>query len=211
MLKKFCQTERFVLCCKGRVALQTIWKLFTLGTKICQRICFLMRPLIWVFFNDFKIGKKHQRRRCAWVGLTNFSKSRKTRGVRRQSCQQLKRMTPNIDGKVTNVKREREISSFILTFSLRAVRSYSMDRRYFPFLITAIKCQEVSSIPSFRRRDWTQFHRSNFPCVIDTCIFTCWNATVYAQFYFYFRSDAICFPADFSSQNKNWSVMRPGP
>ena len=39
------------------------------------------------------------------MGLTYFSKYRKTEGARRQSCQQLKVMTPNIDGKVTNVEK----------------------------------------------------------------------------------------------------------
>ena len=37
------------------------------------------------------------------MGLTYFSKSRKTKGARRQSWQQSKGMTLNIDGKVTNV------------------------------------------------------------------------------------------------------------
>ena len=39
------------------------------------------------------------------MGLTYFSKCRKTKGARRQSCQQSKGMTLNIDGKVTNVGR----------------------------------------------------------------------------------------------------------
>ena len=39
------------------------------------------------------------------MGLTYFSKSRKTKGARRQSCQQSKGMTLNVDGKVTNVGR----------------------------------------------------------------------------------------------------------
>ena len=34
-----------------------------------------------------------------------FQISKKNKGARRQSCQQLKRKTPNIDGKVTNVKK----------------------------------------------------------------------------------------------------------
>ena len=127
-------------------------------------------------------------------GLTNFSRSQKNRGARRQSCQQLKRMTPNIDDKVTN-ERARN------------------------FLTTVVKCREMSSIPSFRTwatlpirlvvsaeqrkteshcytvqphgkcRGWTQFHRSNFLSVIDACIFTL-NL-------FHFRSDTNWFCSQF--------------
>ena len=75
------------------------------GLKMCQHTCFLMRPLIFDFSKISKSGKKHQRCRCAWVRLTNFSKSRKTKRARRQSCQQLKRITPQIDGKVTKVRK----------------------------------------------------------------------------------------------------------
>ena len=128
-------------------------------------------------------------------------------------------------------EKEREISSFTLTFSLRAVRSYSMDRD-FPFpnyghqrseqysflqdlgntppifpVVSAEQRKPESHCytvrPHGKCRDCTQFHRSNFPCVIDAGIFACWNATVWCQFYFHFRSDAICFSADFSSQNRN--------
>ena len=88
-------------------------KLLTLRTKICRHTCFPMRPLICDYSKISKSEKKHQ--------------------TRRQSCQHLKRMTPNVDGKVTKLKKEREISSLTLTFSLRAVRSYSMDKRDFPF------------------------------------------------------------------------------
>ena len=35
--------------------------------------------------------------------------------------------------------------------------------------------------PHGKCRYWTQFHRSNFPCVIDACIFTCWNATFFSS------------------------------
>ena len=38
-----------------------------------------------------------------WSIFPNLKK--KNKGARRQSCQQLKRKTPNIDGKVTNVKK----------------------------------------------------------------------------------------------------------
>ena len=79
-------------------------KLFTLGTKICRRISFRMRTHICDFSKIPKSGKKHQRYRCAWMGLTYCSKYRKTEGARRQSCQQLKGMTPSIDGKVTKVE-----------------------------------------------------------------------------------------------------------
>ena len=176
--------------------------LFTLGTESVNTHSFLIRPLICEFSKISKSWKKkHQRRLCASVGQTNFSKSRKIKGARCQSCQQLKKVTPNIDDKVSKVKKS-EISSFTLTFSLRAVRSYSMDGRDFLFpyyghqmprsekyffvqepgqhrhpqfgLMWAPN-KEESLLPC---RDWTKFHRLNFPCVIDACIFSRWNATV---------------------------------
>ena len=76
--------------------------LITLGIKICQHTSFLMRPLTC---NFLKISNREKTSKTPVYlgGLTNFSKSQKNRGARRQSCQQLKRMTPNIDDKVTNV------------------------------------------------------------------------------------------------------------
>ena len=53
-------------------------------------------------------------------------------------------------------------------------------------------------------RDRTQFHCSNFHCVVDTYIcctfvvtFHCWNATVWAQFIFISGLKQIDFPANF--------------
>ena len=40
--------------------------------------------------------------------------------------------------------------------------------------------------------------------------FTCWNATVWAQFIFISGLKQIDFPADFFKPKKTWSVIRPG-
>ena len=64
----------------GSHSRQFCGKLFTLGSKICQLICFQMRLLAsFVIFKNFKIEKKHQRRPCAWLGLTNFPNLEKPR------------------------------------------------------------------------------------------------------------------------------------
>ena len=137
-----------------------------------------------------------------------FFQISKTKVARRQSCQQLKRMTPNIDGKVTNVKKSAEFHRSHWRFYCVQFEATTWTRKIFLFLITAIKCQEVNSIPSFmtwatypqfgllwapnKENLWvtvTLFGRmvsvvtelnftSQISHVIDACIFTRWNATV---------------------------------
>ena len=167
-----------------------------------------MRPLICDFSN-FQSREKTSKTPMCLGGLSNVSKSRRTKGARRQSWQRLKRIAPNLDGKVTHVKKS-EFPSFTRMSSLRAVRSYSMDRRDFPFLKYGHQMprseqysflQDLSNTPPIwpvasaeqrkpdsycylvrphsKCRDWIQFHRSNFPYVIDACIFTCWNENVF--------------------------------
>ena len=176
--------------------------LFTLGTESVNTPSFLIRPLICEFSKISKLWKKkHQRRLCASVGQTNFSKSRKIKGARCQSCQQLKKVTPNIDDKVSKVKRERNFiiytDVFIASgsklqhgrarFSLSLLRPSNAKKwevflpsgpgqhRHPQFGLMWAPNKEESLLPC---RDWTKFHRLNFPCVIDACIFSRWNATV---------------------------------
>ena len=94
--------------------------------------------------------KKHQRRLCASVGQTNFSKSRKIKGARCQSCQQLKKVTPNIDDKVSKVKKRAKFHHLHWRFHCVRFEATAWTGEIFPFLTTAIKCQEVRSISSFR-------------------------------------------------------------
>ena len=149
-------------------------------------------PHLW-FFKNFKIGKKHQRRQFAWMGLTNFSKSRKTQGARRQSGQQLNWLPI-------------ETASFILTFSLRAVRSYSMDRRDFPFPYYDHKIPRSEQYSFLQElgnhmwsRDWRlQFHLMNCDRI----------SSILFQFLVWCN---LIFQPIFSRQHKNWSAMRPGP
>ena len=94
--------------------------------------------------------KKHQRRLCASVGQTNSSKSRKIKGGRRQSCQQLKKVTPNIDDKVSKVKKRAKFHHLHWRFHCVRFEATAWTGEIFPFLTTAIKYQEVRSISSFR-------------------------------------------------------------
>ena len=57
-------------------------------------------------------------------------------------------MTSDIDGKVTNVKKSAKFHHSHWRFHY--VQFEAAETEIFPFLTTAIKCQEVSSIPSFR-------------------------------------------------------------
>lgn len=125
--------------------------LFTLETESVNTPSFLIRPLICEFSKISKSWKKkHQRRLCASVGQTNFSKSRKIKGARCQSCQQLKKVTPNIDDKVSKVKKRAKFHHLHWRFHCVRFEATAWTGEIFPFLTTAIKCQEVKGIPSFR-------------------------------------------------------------
>ena len=125
--------------------------LFTLETESVNTPSFLIRPLICEFSKISKSWKKkHQRRLCASVGQTNFSKSRKIKGARCQSCQQLKKVTPNIDDKVSKVKKRAKFHHLHWRFHCVRFEVTAWTGEIFPFLTTAIKCQEVRSISSFR-------------------------------------------------------------
>ena len=124
-------------------------KSFTLWTKICQHISFLMRPLICDCSKIPKSEKTSETPLCL-DGADLFSKYRKTKGARRQSCQQLKGMTPNIDRKVTNVQKSTKFHHSQWRFHRVRFEVTAWTSEILPFLITAIKCREVSSFPSFR-------------------------------------------------------------
>ena len=198
-------------------------KLITLGSKICQLICFLMRPLI-CDFQKFQNREKTPKTPVCLGGADQFFQISKNQGSPPLKLSTVEKSDSRHRLQGHEREKEREISLFTLMFLVRAVRSYSMDRD-FPFpnyghkmprseqysflqglgntppiwpVVSAEQRKPESHCYTFRPhgkcRDCTQFHRSNFPCVIDdACTFTCWNATVWGQFYFHFRSDAICF------------------
>ena len=191
-----------------------------------------MRTHICDFSKIPKSGKKHQRHRCAWMGLTYFSKYRKTEGARRQSCQQLKVMTPNIDGKVTNVEKSAKFHHSHKRFHRVRFEATAWTSEILPFLITAIKWREVSSIPSFRtwathpqfgllwapnkenlRVTVTLFGRMasvvtehNFTAEISpvwlTLAFHLLKCDLMSSIYFHFRSEANWFSSRFFKKEK---------
>ena len=62
-------------------------------------------------FKNFQIGKKTSETPVCLGGADQFFQiSKKNKGARRQSCQQLKRKTPNIDGK--GHEREKKSAKF---------------------------------------------------------------------------------------------------
>ena len=125
--------------------------LFTLGTESVNTPFFLMRPLICEFSKISKSWKKNIKDACVLrLGQTNFSKSREIKGARRQSCQQLKRVTPNIDNKVSKVKKRAKFHHLHWRFYCVRFEATAWTGEIFPFLTTAIKCQEVRSISFFR-------------------------------------------------------------
>ena len=104
-------------------------KLFTLGTKICQRISFRMRTHICDFSKIPKSGKTPKIPVCLDGADLFFQISKKRRSpppklstVERNDSQYWRQSHER--------GKEREVSSFTLTFS---VRSYSMDKRDSPF------------------------------------------------------------------------------
>ena len=111
-----------------------------------------MRPLHLCFFKNFKIGKKHQRCWCAWVGLTDFSKFRKNKGARRQSCQRLSISTPDSS---IEIRRGRETQKSAGNFLIHFVCSIrNMDRRdfFYPFygqMPSTSYLQDLSQEPPF--------------------------------------------------------------
>ena len=84
------------------------------------------------------------------LGRPIFPKSRKIKGARHQSCQQLKRVTPNIDDKVSKVKKRAKFLHLHWRFHCVRFEATAWTGEIFPFLTTAIKCQEVRSISFFR-------------------------------------------------------------
>ena len=182
-------------------------KLLTLGTKLCRHNCFQCDPS-FVIFQKFQIREKTLETPVCLGGADQFFQISKNQRSLPLKLSTVEKNDSRYRRQGHEREKEREISSFTLTFSLRAVRSYSMDRRDFPFpyghqmprseqyfflqdlsntlsiwpVVSAEQRKPESQCylvrPHGKRRDWTQFHRSNFLCAIEACIFTCWNATV---------------------------------
>ena len=149
-------------------------------------------------------------------------------------------MSPNIDGKVTNVKKSAKFHHSLWRLYCVQFEATIWTGEIFPFLTTAIKCQEVGSIPSFRTwathpqfgllwapnkenlshcypvrpygkcRDWTQFHRSNFPCDwrLHFHLLKCDHIN---SIYFCFRSEVIWFSSRFFQAKIKMPVMLRSP
>ena len=149
-------------------------------------------------------------------------------------------MTSDIDGKVTNAKKSAKFHHSHWRFHY--VQFEAAETEIFPFLTTAIKCQEVSSIPSFRAWEthpnlaccerWTKktwesllpfsaaWQVSWLKTISSLKFPLCyWRLHFHLLKYNRISSMIFSFPVwcnlffqpIFSSQNKNWSVMRPDP
>ena len=136
--------------------------------------------------------------------------------------------------------KEREVHHSLWRFHRVRFEATAWTSEIFPFLTTAIKCREVSSIPSFRT--WAkhpQFgllwapNKENlrvtvtlFGCmasVVTEHNFTAQISPVWltlafhllkcdrmSSIYFHFRSEANWFSSPFFKPKKNWSVIRSG-
>ena len=170
------------------------------------------------------------------MGLTYFSKSRKTKGARRQSCQQSKGMTVNIDGKVTNVGRSAKfiihtdvfiacgskLQHGLARFSLSLLRPFNAER--WAVFLPPGPGQNTPNLACCGRRT-KETLESLLPCSAAWQVswlntisllkfllcdwhlhFTCWNATVWAQFIFISGLKQFDFPAGFF-----WAKRKIGP
>ena len=166
-----------------------------------------MRPLICGFSKISNSGKNIRDAGVLGWGWPIFPNLEKPKEHAAKAVNSLKEWLPILTARLRTWKRARNFIIHTDVF-LRPVRSYSMDRRDFPFPYGHQMprsehysfLQDLSNTPSIwpvvsaeqrkpesqcylvrphgKRRDWTQFHRSNFLCAIEACIFTCWNATV---------------------------------
>ena len=101
-------------------------KLFALGAKICQHISFRMRPLISVFSKIPKSGKNIRDTGVLGWGWPIFPNVEKPKEPAAKAVNSRKEWLSILTAKSRTWERARS-SSFTLTFSSRAVRSYSMD------------------------------------------------------------------------------------
>ena len=108
-------------------------KLSTLGTNITQHTSILMRPLV---------SESSKTSETPVSPIFQISKKQS------QICQRLKTLSPNIEGKVT----KESAKSHHLYWSFHCVQIEATARKgeILPFFTTAIKCNGVSSISSFR-------------------------------------------------------------
>ena len=161
------------------------------------------------------------------MGLTYFSKCRKTKGARRQSCQQSKGMTLNIDGKVMNVGKSAKfiihtdvfiacgskLQHGLARFSLSLQRPFNAER--WEVFLPSGPGQNTPNLACCGRRT-KETLESLLPCSAAWQVswlntisllkfplcdwhlhFTCWNATVWAQLIFISGLKQFDFPADF--------------
>ena len=165
------------------------------------------------------------------MGLTYFSKSRKTKGACRQSCQQSKGMTLNIDGKVTNVGKSAKfiihtdvfiacgskLQHGLARFSLSLQRPFNAER--WAVFLPSRPGQNTPNLACCGRRTketlesllpWTQYHCSNLLYVIDTCISLIEMQQYELNLFSFPVWSNLIFQPIFLSQKKNWSVIRPG-
>ena len=144
-------------------------------------------------------------------------------------------MTPNVDGKVTNVKKSAKFHHSHWRFHCVQFEATAWTGEIFPFL-TAIKCQEVSNIPSFRtwathpqfgllwapnkenlRVNATLFGR--MASVVTEHNFTAQISFVRSTLAFSlaemrpYRPNLIFISGlmQFNFPAENWSIMRPSP
>ena len=136
--------------------------------------------------------------------------------------------------------KEREVHHSHWRFHRVRFEATAWTSEIFPFLTTAIKCREVSSIPSFRT--WAKHPQfgllwapnkenlrvtvtlfgcmasvvteHNFTAQISpvwlTLAFHLLKCNSMSSIYFHFRSEANWFSSPFFKPKKNWSVIRFG-
>ena len=198
-------------------------KLITLWTKICQHISFLMRPLICDCSKIPKPGKNIRDAGVLGWGWPIFPNIEKPKEPAAKAVNSWKEWLKSHER-----GKEREVSSFTLTFSSHAVRSYSLrplNAEKWAVFLPSGPGQNTSNLACCGRRtketlesllpcsavwqvSWLNtISLLKFPLCDGHLHFTCWNTTVWAQFIFISGLKQFDFPADFEP---NWSVIRPG-
>ena len=154
-------------------------KLITLWTKICQHISFLMRPLIC---DSSKIPKPGKNIRDAGVlgwGWPIFPNIEKPKEPAAKAVNSWKEWLKSHER-----GKEREVSSFTLTFSSHAVRSYSLRPLNALFGRMASVVTEHNITAQISSVWWTlAFHLLKYNRM--------------SSIYFHFRSEAIWFSSRF--------------
>ena len=214
-------------------------KLFALGAKICQHISFRMRPLICDFSKIPKSGKNIKDTGVLGWGWPIFPNVEKPKEPAAKAVNSRKEWLSVLTAKSWSGK-EREVHHPHWRFHRVRFEATAWTSEIFPFLTTAIKCREVSSIPSFRT--WAKHHQfgllwapnkenlrvtvtlfgrmasvvteHNFTAQISpvwlTLAFHLLKCDRMSSIYFHFRSEANWFSSPFFKPKKNWSVIRSG-